>query len=252
MNPLNEVYLESCKPNYRSYEKVSDEITLIDNFFEDFDSAKEFLTGREKWECAPYQGYDLPGFITMFPNWVGNHLLEKYVKDNKISDVEDSYLVVCNHRYDMKYAWSASNSDYFPHIDGCKMGNMLKYICLINLNSAPVSTKFYSYKDKEYCDPEMRDDWAFYNRNIDKEIRNFYNKDDITRDEIKSFLDSKQLETKLVRTVEYKPNQAIVYPVDLFHSPNVTKEFTENNIRNLLRITFLTAINAPSKNISYA
>jgi hypothetical protein len=42
----------------------------------------------------------------------------------------------------------------------------------------------------------------------------------------------------LIREVEHKPNQAIIYPANSFHSPNVSQEFTEDNPRVLLRITF--------------
>ena len=63
-----------------------------------------------------------------------------------------------------------------------------------------------------------------------------------------TFLDSKQdLYIKLIKEIEYKPNQAIVYSANLFHSPNITQEFTKDNPRILLRILFDRKIIEPKE-----
>ena len=250
MEALNELYNKSCKPKCESYRKISNHITLIDNFFEDFDKARDFFIIREKWKCIPYQDHSKPGYESLFPNWIGKSLMEKYALDNKISDDVNSYKIQCTFRYDNKYPWSLSNSNYFPHIDGIEKDGMLIKICLINLNKIPVSTNFYTYKNKEYCTGEMLDEWHEYNKKFSTKIKTYYNKDNITCDEIKLFLDNQKLNTKLIKTLEYKPNQAIVYPANVFHSANVTQEFTQNSLRSILRIIFLVKIVKP-KNINY-
>ena len=253
MELLNELYNKSCKPKCESYKKISSHITLIDNFFEYFDTARDFFINREKWNCIPYQSHSKPGYESLFPNWVGKSLMEKYILDNKISDDMNSYRIVCNFFYHSNDCiWDPSNSYHFPHIDNVENNNILQHICLINLNKVLVSTKFYTYKNKEYCAPiEMEREWSKYNQKIQKESLKYYNKEhDITEDKFKSFLDTQKLDIKLIKTLDYKPNQAIIYPANLFHSPNITKEFTKNNPRIMLRIIFDKKI-VNSKNINY-
>jgi len=249
MELLNELYNQSCKPKCESYTKISNDIILIDNFFENFEFARDFFTGRDKWKCIPYQEHSKPGYESVFPKWIGKSLLEKFVLDNKISDDMNSYEIVCNFFYDeKKFLWSLSNSNYFPHIDSIKNNNILQYICLINLNNIPVSTKFYTYKNQQYCSSEMETEWDEYNKDIIKQLFEYYNKKTITRNEAKIFLDTKQdLGIKLIKEVDYKPNQAIVYSANLFHSPNVPQEFTKDKPRVLLRITFDRKIIEPEK-----
>ena len=177
--------------------------------------------------------------------------MEKYVLDNKINDDMNSYSITCNFFYNQSnYIWSSSNSNYFPHIDGVENNNVLGYICLINLNKVPVSTKFYTYKNKEYCTNEMLDEWNNYNKKIKKEVQKYYDKMNITRNEYKLFLSNQKLDIELIDEIKYNSNQAIIYPANLFHSPNTTEEFTEDNPRCLLRITFDRKIIKP-KNINY-
>jgi hypothetical protein len=252
MNSLNDLYNKSCKPKCGSYKQISSHITLIDNFFEDFETARDFFINREKWECIPYQEHSKPGYESLFPKWIGKSLMEKYVLNNKISDDMNSYNMLCNFFYNStNHSWSLPNSNYFPHIDGVKSCNILGQICLINLNKVPVSTKFYTYKNKEYCTNEMLDEWKNYTKKIETKLEEYYNyKNNITRDEIKLFLNTQNLDIKLIKTLKYKPNQAIIYSENLFHSPNVTKEFTEKNPRCLLRIKFHIKSIKP-KNINY-
>lgn len=253
MELLNELYNKSCKPKCESYRKISNNITLIDNFFENFELAKDFFTGRDKWKCIKYQGHAKPGHESLFPRWIGKSLMEKFILDNKIIDDMNSYEIKCNFFHNEKgLTWSLANSTHFPHIDKVKNDNILHYICLINLNNIPVSTKFYMYKNQEYCSSEAESEWHEYTRDIQKEILKYYNKDIITKNEFKVFLDKKQdLDVKLIKKVDYNPNQAIVYSANLFHCPNVTEEFTEDNPRVVLRITFDRKIIEPEKKFNY-
>ena len=251
MELLNELYNKSCEPKCESYKQISSHITLIDNFFEDFETARDFFINREKWECILYQEHSKPGYESLFPKWIGKSLMEKYVLNNKISDDMNSYTIACNFFYNnSNHVWSLSNSNYFPHIDGTERYNILRYICLINLNKVPVSTKFYTYKNKKYCTSEMRNEWNEYDKKITKEVVKYYNKNNITRDEVKLFFDNQKLDVKLNNVIKYNSNQAIIYPENLFHSANVTQEFTEENPRVLLRIAFDRKTIKP-KNINY-
>jgi hypothetical protein len=251
MELLNELYNKSCKPKCESYKQISSHITLIDNFFEDFDKARNFFISREKWECIPYQEYSKPGYESLFPSWIGKSLMEKYALDNEINDDMNSYSIICNFFYNQpNYIWTASNSNYFPHIDGVENNNILGHICLINLNKVPVSTKFYTYKNKKYCSSEIKDEWDNYNKDIISKALKYYDKTNITRNEYKLFLSNQKLDVKLIDEIKYNSNQAIIYPKNLFHSPNTTEEFTEDNPRCLLRITFDRKIIKP-KNINY-
>jgi len=254
MNLLNESYNNSCKPKCESYIKISNNITLIDNFFENFKSARNFFINRDKWECTPYQGHSKPGYESIFPNWIGTSLIEKFILDNKIIDDINSYKIACNFFHNqLGSIWSISNSCCFPHVDSVQIKDIFQYICLINLNDIPVSTKFYTYKNQEYCSSEIAAEWKEYVGNVQKELRDYYGKENITRDEFKIFLDKKQdLSIKLIKEVEFKPNQAIVYAANLFHSPNITQEFTKDNPRILLRISFDRKITELKKKFKYS
>jgi len=252
MNTLNKLYNKSCKPKCKSYKKITNNITLIDNFFENFDEARNFFINREKWECILYQGFSKPGYETVFPGWIGKSLMEKYAFDTKIFDDINSYEIVCNFFSHSSFpVWSLSNSNYFPHIDNVESNNFLQHICLINLNLVSISTKFYTYKNKEYCDKELGNEWLNYNKILQDEVKKYYDGKNTTKNEIKKFLENKKdLKIKLIREIKYKPNQAIVYSGNLFHSPNVTEEFSENNPRSVLRISFDQKI-TKNKNIIY-
>ena len=254
MKTLNELYNSSCKPNYNKYKKITDKITLIDNFFQNFDSARNFFINREKWQCIEYQGLSKPGCETIFPMWVGESLMEKYILENKIIKYKNSFEVECNFFYDESdYVWSICNSSFFPHIDEIERKGNLQYICLINMNLVPVETKFYSFRNNEYCATENDDhEWSMYVKDLQNELIDYYNKTNITREEVRLFLNSKEkLDVELYKTIQYNPNQAIIYPANLYHSPNVTSEFTKENPRSILRITFYQKI-IKNKMIEYS
>jgi hypothetical protein len=239
MELLNELYNKSCKPECKSYEQISKHIILIDNFFQNFDNARDFFINREKWRCTRYQGHDKPGYESLFPNWIGKSLMEKFILDNNLLVDINSYNVTCNFFYNnLDYIWSISNSGHFPHIDGIRKNNIQTQICLINLNKVPISTKFYMYKNKEYCSSELRDEWNEYTENMQNKLIQHYNTTNITENEVKLFLNNQKLDIEVIKTLEYKPNQSIIYPSDLFHSSNAIDDFTEDNPRSVLRIAF--------------
>ena len=175
MNVLNNSYNEFCKSNYNNYKKITDDIILIDSFFENFEKAKVFFTEREKWKCIPDQGHQKPGYESLLPDWIGKSLMERYILHNQINDDLNSYSTVCNFFNNQNYAWSASNSNCFPHIDGIEVDGVLGYICLINLNNVSVTTKFYTYKDKEYISSEIKDEWYNYDKDINNKFLRYFN-----------------------------------------------------------------------------
>lgn len=253
MISLNETYNKFCNPGFKNYKKISNNIILIDNFFEDFNSSRDFFINRDKWKCISYQNTSKPGYVSLFPNWVGKSLLEKFILDNEIIDDENSYTTTCSFSYEEdSFLWSIYNSSYYPHIDSIQVDNVLMYICLINLSSSTISTNFYSYKNKQYCNHIIYEDWQNYSQKKWEELLKHYNKNFVTREELKNFLDEEQEpDVKLVKTLKYSPNQAIVYPANLFHSSNLTSEFTETNPRSLLRITFDKQITDCESKFSY-
>lgn len=240
MNSLNDLYNKCCEPEIKNCTKISDDIILIDDFFKNFNGSRNFFLDRDKWKCISYQNNSKSGYISFFPNWVGKSLLEKFILDQKIIDDMNSYSAVCSFSYEENsFLWSIHNSPYYPHVDSVETDTVLTHICLVNLNETVATTNFYSYKNQERCSDAIFPEWEKYSKEIWEELLAHYGKKFITKKELKNFLDKKeQLEVKLVKKVDYNPNQAIVYPANLFHSPQLTSEFTESNPRSLLRITF--------------
>lgn len=253
INTLNDSYKKYCEPNYKSYKKIdSGNIVIIDDFFKNFDHARDFLTTRDKWQCGPYQGNEKPGYETIFPDWIGKSLIQKYILDNKMDNVLDnSYTAMCNFNYhDSTPVFSLSNSNFYPHVDNISNG----YICLVNLNSVSITTNFYSYKNIKYCsDPKLLADWDTHTSIMTKKLLKFYKdkKRSLIREDVKRFLDENEdTNIKLVNQIQYNPNQAIIYPAIAFHSANVTENFTKTNPRCVLRILFEVK-NASNRTLEY-
>ncbi len=241
MKLLNDMYDISCKPRCESYKKLSNNITLIDNFFEDFEAARNFFLSREKWGCITYQIHSKPGYESFFPNWIGRSLMEKYVIDSKVSDDVRSYNAVCNHFfYDTSPIISLTNSGCFPHYDSILDAfDAVQSICLVNLNHVPVSTKFYTFKGKEYITEETFREWEDHLEELTQDLQKSHDMNNLSLEQFKQYLDNqKNPKVRLINTQVYKPNQAIVSNGNLFHSPNVTEEFTEENPRSVLKIAF--------------
>lgn len=240
MITLNNLYNKNCRPSYTEYQKLTDNIVLIDNFFENFNESKNFFTKLDKWKCVIYQKHDKPGYESILPPWIGKSLLEKYILDNKIIDDLYSYLVTCNFFYETYQPWSLGNSGSIPHVDCVSDNDEMLYICLINLNNVPIETNFYSYKNKNFCSYEMKKDWDDYLKELNKEVFEYSFKSAPSHQQIKKFLEEKKdLKISLVKKIKYKPNQAIIYPSNLFHSAEVPSYFTEENPRIVLRIGFV-------------
>lgn len=239
MQHLNDIYNHSCKISYNQYKKISKDITIIDNFFEDFEKAKSFFINRDTWKCIPFQGYSKSGLESLLPGWVGRSLMERYVLDNKIKDIITSYSTIVDYRYDSdELVWSLHNSEYFPHFDSIEDNTK---ICLVNLNDEEISTRFYTFNDQESCNYNILKDWDFYVEGLTSKVSDYcVDYQIINRKDIKNFLiyEENNLKHKLIREVKYKKNQAIVYSANLFHSPNVTINFTKSNPRILLRTMF--------------
>lgn len=242
MKALNSDYDKFCEPKCKSYSKITKYITIIDEFFENFDQAKNFFTSREKWLCTKYQGNSKPGYESLFPHWIGKSLMEKYIIDNKISEDVNSYNIICNFFYDDPdgIATSISQSCLYPHVDDiCEDENILSYICLINLNNTSIATRFYTFNDEEFCTKKMHPEWEDYSLGLQKNMFEYFDRNP-TKNKVKDYLNQvKDLKINFIREVNYFPNQAIIYPGNLFHSPHVPSEFTEDNLRSVLRICFV-------------
>lgn len=240
MNLLNDLYHNSCKPKYNDYKKLSDNILLIDNFFENFEEARNFFINRDTYKCNSYQSNVKPGYESLFPSWIGKSLLEKFVYDNKICIdyfSQDLYDTKCNFlfRDNASAIWSAVHSYTIPHVDGIKPESK---ICLINLNKISIFTDFYSFEDNSSCDYKSYEKWNNYMISVNKKL--LKNNTHITFKDLEEFLDN-SIDTskiKLTHTIEYSPNQAIIYPANLFHCSNMSINFTSEFPRISLRISF--------------
>lgn len=246
MNYLNDLYKKSCKPSYKIYErKINQNITLIYNFFENFNEAKDFLTSREKWKCIPDQSNSKPGMESLFPNWVGKYLIEKFIIDNQIHCDPMSFDIVCNLFYQTPTFCSLTNTGLFPHYDmGESFDGFQKQICLINLNDVPISTRFYSFDDAIELKKNDENKWNRYFAYITSEYFKYCENKKIpkiiTRKQLKHFFEENEQKVrfKLIDEIWYEPNQCIIYPANILHSANVTNEFSINNPRTSIRITF--------------
>lgn len=251
MKYLNDEYNNACKPKYQKYKK-NGEIILIDNFFENFESAKNFFITKDKWKCISYQDNTRPGYESLLPNWVGKSLLEKAIVDNNLCDKNYkscNFQTNCNFLYFSNENLSGlTNCDLFPHVDSYKNNDYAEYVCLVNLNEVPILTNFFTFNGHKSCTQNLFGDFKEYETELEREIVNLYHSKSITRKEVKDFLQKKQkLKIELINRIEYLPNQAILYPLYLFHSANVSKHFTEKNPRCSLRIQYYTSL----KKINY-
>ena len=236
MKVLDKVFKNSCTLGKNKCSNPLKDVVLIDNFFEDFNEAQKFFLSRDRWRCIPnYQGDDRFGYESLFPNWMGKYLMQKYVAKNKILDDVDSYTVTCNYFYNNNYGTALGND--FPHIDAAYEENVKNYVCLVNLNEKIVSTKFYTYKNQEHCTEDMSDEWSAFSRFIRQEFINHYGADSDPKNVVDKFLGDES-DLRLIKMVEYKPNQAILFPMSVYHAPNMTQEWFKEIPRALLRITF--------------
>lgn len=243
---LNRLFYESCRVySQPTYYNPGKNITLIDNFFEDFTKSKIFLTSRNKWKAHACQANSKPGFESILPKWCGVFLLEKYIIDNKINDDINSYDITCNFLYKENINYDKNNVqnkvknlmsynvDLIPHIDGIISDDgCLEQICLVNLNDVEITTKFYEFMGKECISAEDNIQWQrflSYLTNISSKHKN-----------IRSFLERnyKNFPYKLKKVVTFKPNQAIIYPSNVLHTAHIEDHFSFENMRSTLRVTF--------------
>jgi hypothetical protein len=237
---LNHIYNRDCKPGYKKYQKISKDILLIEDFFENFDGARNFFRSMDTWDSNAYQGNSLMGYQSYMPSWIGKSLLENYFIDHKKELYESDYETITNFFYniDKNNVLDICNSGYFPHVDKVfEENDMRSYICLVNLNNFSVCTNFYTYKDNENCYGNNLEEWKCYMKKVQSEVIYFYGKNNINGEEVKIFLENKKdLKIKKIREVEYKPNQAILYKSSLYHSPKIGRHYSYDDPRVLLRI----------------
>ena len=80
MDLLNDIYRKSCEPKCESYTKIDDNIILIDNFFENFKSAKKFLQAEINGNAFHIKNSLNQGTKVFSPNWVGRSLMENFAQ----------------------------------------------------------------------------------------------------------------------------------------------------------------------------
>lgn len=240
LETLDKHFRNRCVPNYKEYTFIDKDKTIIHNFFKYFKQSQNFLKSRDKWETNIFDGNLKPGVESIFPNWFVPVFLEKYFIDNKIKEDANSSKSSLIYLYNgiRKYN-NLSSESIFPHIDNVKSDDgFLNYVCLVNLNNFPVTTVFWKYKNKSYCENQI-DNTEYVNYVIDKS-KIYYQLNDLER---KKFINTVK-ELEIVEEITYCPNEALVYPLNLYHSPKIENIHTKHNPRVLLRLTFDALLNA--------
>jgi hypothetical protein len=212
--------------NSRRIKKYKSGMLKISNFFKSFDDARSFIADLPAWQTDPLDNNLKPGMEILLPSWTAHYLLENaYSYFGAVDRTGHAACsACCNVLFDglMKYpgivpSYSIAGVS-LPHVDFVPKDNRQAYICLVNLNDAPVITQFWQYKDSLLCKSEQ-------------ECNDFMQA--LTTESCLSQMSIKE-------RIEYAPNSAIIYPANMYHSPEMTSHYTATNPRRLLRLSFRT------------
>ena len=222
MNTLNSRFYSSCKP---SDSKI---IKLEKDFFVDFDSAKSFLSNLDRWECDMYDNTAKSGMESELPLLTGCYLYDKSslknnAKNFRLESINVNFLFY-GQRKKFDLMQSSNGTFDLPHHDYIDFGDeQKKYVCLINLNDYPIYTNFWLFNGKS----SMTDN--SYNIFINKVNKEY-------RDERKIKKIPENL--SLNYSIEYNPNQALIYNSSLLHNANIKEKHSYSSPRTSLRIFF--------------
>jgi len=228
-----------CVTSKFKYRQINEHITLIDNFFYNFHVARNFITSRDRWDTNVDDGGVKSGVESRFPFWFISEFLDQYFLDRRLTTDGAAYTCYCNYQYkDMppKVDILSSTSVPFPHIDGIvSEDGCLRYICLVNLNKDPVSTLFYRYKNNVSCSNQTEfDEFQEYVEEKSKVYFNLKENGEYVRDDWYETVE----EVELHEEITFKPNQAIIYPANHFHSGKIDSRYTKENPRVMLAMSF--------------
>jgi hypothetical protein len=244
MKTLNKDFYTSCSINYNDYIFESDEIIKIPNFFKSIENAREFLKNLNIWETSIYDNHSKPGSEGIMPPWTTRFLLERFFLKFDINCDYNSFFSCVNHFYkNVKVKKNITSSTLFPHVDGYLLiengEKLLNYIVLINLNDEPITTNFWEFNNKNFV--ENKEECLEYDKFVSK-----YSKIDWNNKELEI-----PQELKIVKEITYNPNEAIVYPSNIFHSVKLEKSHEKDNARVSLRLSYIAKVKKLSLDRKY-
>lgn len=209
-------------------EKINDDITLVDNIFENYDDLLELVNNLTFWEGWFFLD-SRPVLSHILPPGFGCELITK-VFDHKF----DIFSVDCsvNKNSSRTKKLSPSSNAQIPHFDVNE--DLLQElnadksidcsIFLMNFNQFDVKTNFWSYKNKMYVeDVSVVDDFRRENGGKEPSER-FMN--DLSEE----------------YSIKYGPNQGILYSARMFHSPNL-ECISNNEDRICTRVQYFRKLN---------
>lgn len=245
MKSLNTNFYSDCDISYNDYIFETEDILRIPNFFRSIEKARKFLMDLDIWETSIYDNTSKPGAEGIMPPWTARFLLERYFLKFDINCDFNSFTACVNHFYkDKKVKKNITSSTLFPHVDGYLMieneEQLLNYIVLINLNDHPITTNFWTFKNKNCV--ETREESLAY----DDYLKQYSNVNwDVQKVEIPEDL-------KIVNSITYSPNEAVIYPSNIFHSVQLDKTHEKNNPRSSLRLSYVTKVKKLSLERKYS
>ena len=206
-------------------EKINDDITLVDNIFENYDDLLELVNNLTFWgggfflDSRPTFTHVLPpGFGCELINKVFNHKFDLYSVDCAVNKNNSRFVKKSN----------PSSNCQIPHFDVSETllqelnadKNIDCSIFLLNFNQFDAKTNFWSYKNKMYVeDVSVIDDFTR----------------EITREKLsKEFINDISKEY----FIKYGPNQGILYSSRMFHSPNLDC-LSDNQDRICARVQYV-------------
>ena len=228
MNTLNSRFYSSCKPSDSKIIKLKKDIFTIKDFFVDFDSAKSFLSNLNRWKCDMYDFRSKSGMESELPSLTGCYLydkssLKKNAKNFILESINVNFLFYGQRKKFDKMQSSNGTFD-LPHHDDIDFSDeQKKYVCLINLNDYPIYTNFWLFNGKSLMTDNS------YNTFIEKVNKEY-------RDERKIKKIPENL--SLNYSIEYHPNQALIYNSSLLHNANIEEKHSYSSPRTSLRIFF--------------
>lgn len=227
MNTLNKEFYSTCKPNTNKIIKLKDNIFTIKNFFTDFNLAKKFLSNLNKWECDSYDFTNKSGIECVLPFLAGMYLYDKsslytIIKDFNLISIDVNFLYYGQRKKFNKLQSSNGTFD-LPHHDSIDVNNKQKtYVFLVNLNDYPIYTNFWSFNGKSLMN--------------DNSYNIFINK---INEEYKINKNNKiPKNLSLDYSIEYNPNQVLIYNASLLHNANIQEKYTQSLPRTTLRLFF--------------
>lgn len=228
MKTLNSQFYSSCKPSNSKIIELKKDIFTIKDFFVDFDSAKNFLSNLNIWECDLYDNTAKSGLQSELPLLTGYYLydrssLRENIKNFSFLSANVNFLF---HGQRKKFGKMQSSNGTFdlPHHDNIDFSDeQKKYVCLINLNDYPIYTNFWIFNEKS-----LMTDYSYIDfiKKINKEYSD--------ERKIRKIPDNLSLNY----SVEYHPNQALIYNSSLLHNANIEQKHSYSSPRTSLRIFF--------------